>query len=156
MGFESPTQRPIPKESTPDSTHTTEWDDRVYDVYKLIHAAESLPAETIPVQSLERNLSNQCWFDENGKRVGPADIIRLVSQAGGSFNPEQLIKAHPELAKIVGQIVAADYSHPLLVVGDHIIDGMHRYTKAQLMQEQELRVKGFSALPESALFEEKE
>lgn len=156
MSFEAPSQWNIPKESVPGDAHTTEWSDRVYDVYRLIHSAESLPAETVPVQSLERNLSNQCWFDENGKRVGPADIIRLVGEAGGHFDPERLIKAHPELAKIVGQIVAADYSHPLLVVGDHIIDGMHRYTRAQLMQEKELRVKVFSALPESALFEEKE
>lgn len=154
MGFESPTSRPIPKESTPDSTHTTEWGDKVYDVYKLIHAAEMLPTETVPTESLEGNLSNQCWFDENGKRVGPADIIRLVDEEGGGFDPERLAKVHPELAKIVDQIVAADYSHPLLVVGDHIIDGMHRYTKARLMQEKELQIRRFSALPEDALFKE--
>lgn len=155
MGFEFPRERLIPKESTPDSTHTTEWGDQVYDVYKLIHAAESVPAETVPIASLERNLSNQCWFDENGKRVGPADVIRLVGEQGGNFDPKRLIEAHPELAQIVEQIVAADYNHPLLVVGDHIIDGMHRYTKAQLMQERELRVKPFSVLPEDALFREK-
>lgn len=155
MGFESLAPRPIPKESTPDSTHTTEWGDKVYDVYKLIHAAETVPAETVPTESLEGNLSNQCWFDENGKRVGPADIIRLVGEEGGGFDPERLAKAHPELAKIVAQIVVADYSHPLLVVGDHIIDGMHRYTKARLMQEKELQIKRFSILPENALFKEK-
>lgn len=155
MGFESPAARLLPRESTPDSTHTTEWGNNVYDVYKLIHAAESIPAEIVLLQSLESNLSSQCWLDEDGKHVGPADIVRLVSEEGGRFDPERLAKAHPELAKIVAQIVAADYSHPLLVVGDHIIDGMHRYTKAQLMQEKELQVKRFPILPEDALFKEK-
>lgn len=63
---------------------------------------------------------------------------------------------HPEWSKHIDEIKKADYkNHPIILIGDTVVDGMHRLTKAWIDGVDKVKVRRFKSLPETAIMYEK-
>jgi len=126
-------------------SHTSKFNEEGhYSVYKLREFAEKFPTVDISLDTLNHLMleENDCWTDKEGNRVSPAQIIADWWEA--QKNP--LWKQH------VDKISSADLDYPIWLTEEgHLIDGMHRITKAFLKKEQIIKGKILSNLPKEAL-----
>lgn len=158
MGFEQPSFSPrkeqrriLPRESTPGDSHIADYGDKKVDVYKLIHAAESLPVETVNMLELEDCRENNYWFDKNGAWLGPHHIADAVMKMGKT-DFDALVEQHPAWEDEIRKIQHADYeSYPILIVGNTVVDGLHRYTKALVDGQKTINAKRFPELPQETI-----
>ncbi len=116
-----------------------------YDVYKLIHATESMPRTTIATSTFNESLADEGWTDKNDKRISAQDVIDVIKQYGY----EGARAARPELAQHIRQIEEADYSFPVRIYDGHIVDGWHRLSKAILEDVEEIPAIVLTEIPES-------
>ena len=139
----------LPIQSMDGDVHSAGYGDKVYDVYKLIHIAESLPTEAWPIEKTESQLYDKYWGE-----YGPSDIIDAY-KASSTKKWEEIKAANPALAKDIDKMLAADYkNYPLLAVPDgYLLDGMHRLTHAWIDGAKEIGVKRLLELPDSALID---
>jgi hypothetical protein len=140
----------LPKESAPGNRHTADHDGKTFDVYKLIHAAEPLPVETINITDIESGALKNCWNDRDGKKFGPHQIIEVAKRYHGQPNWDEIEKEHPEWAAHIQKIKNVS-SRPVLLVGNILIDGAHRLTKTVAEMGTEIQVRKFEELPEDAV-----
>lgn len=143
--------QPISQEpSEPLPPHTAEHGDAVYDVQKLIDAAETIPSEIVPIAIFDSLKEQQYWHGADGVWLGPSNLISLAEKHNGDWNAMALDALNwiDNLKKIRD----ADYeNYPILVVGqDDVIDGMHRLTKAWIDGTKEITIKRFQSLPPDA------
>jgi hypothetical protein len=144
-------QPPLPKESKEGNSHTADFEGRLVDVYKLIHFAEVLPEETMPIAELEDTLNGYYWKDKNNDWLGPRQILEAIGNHTGTVNWEEIIQNYPAWEDEINKIKRADYqTHPILIIGkSDVIDGMHRLTKAKIDGTQQIKIKRFQSMPEN-------
>jgi hypothetical protein len=146
-------ERPkLPKESGPEGRHEAEFGEKIVDVYKLIHLAETLPTEIISTNSLESNKLNNYWHDQEGNWLGPSQILEETEKYDGVPDWDAIIAQHPTWKDEIEKIKKADYSHPIIIVGEtYVIDGMHRLTRAWAEGIAEIAIKRFPELPDEVI-----
>jgi hypothetical protein len=131
-------------------SHTSKFNEEGhYDVYKLREYADNFPTVDVSLDTLKHLMSeeNDCWTDKEGNRVSPVQIIADWWEAQN--NP--LWKQH------VDKISGADLDYPIWLNEEgHLIDGMHRVTKAFLKKEQTIKAKILGDLPKEALISKEE
>lgn len=140
-----PERREIPFESTHGDSHISRFNDIRYDVYKLIHATESLPVTSVATSLFEEGLSDEGWTDKRGKRVSTRAVIDVIKEYGYAGART----ARPELSQHIRQIEEADYSYPVRIYDDRIIDGWHRLAKAIIEGTKEIPAIVLAEIPES-------
>lgn len=136
------------------SRHTAEFEDRIYDVGKVIELAEQIPESEITPQSLEKLRDNNYWHDKEGNWLGPHSIIGLYEAANQDW--DHMVAKQPGWEDHIQGVRRADYEKfPIIVVskGDenHVIDGMHRLTKAWIDKADKIKAKRFEKLPDEAI-----
>lgn len=134
------------------SRHIATRNGTAYDVYKLIEVARMLPEETVALELFQQlKDERQCWTDLNDHWLGPGNILALAEKYDCCW--EAMVLANLDWAPHVLQVRDAQYDrYPLLVVGEsHVIDGMHRLTKAWLDRTMTIKIKRFAELPHEAL-----
>ena len=102
--------------------------------------------------SLEDYKEYKCWGEENNPSIGPYEIVQAY-QKTPDF--DELIKNHPEWEREIEKIKKADYqTYPLVLIGEKVVDGMHRLTKAWIDGMTKINVKAFKELPENVIMPE--
>jgi len=138
----------FPKQSTAGDKHTATYENATYDVYRLLHYAETLPVHTAPLSRFTSQLDDACWTDTNGGRVRPRDVLEVLQK-----NPNAA-RTHRAWQEHIQKIKQVDTGRPLLVVGtSYVMDGMHRLVKLVLDGVEKVSFKQFDTLPESARVE---
>jgi glutaredoxin len=144
--------RELPKESTEGNEHTADFGEHKIDVYKLIEASKSLETEEVDIESLKNFRDNSYWYDTNGNWIQPGQIIDAMKQYDYATGWDRIIEEHPEWKEEVEKIKKADYEkYPIILIGDIIIDGIHRLTKACIEGRAQIKVKRFDKLPEETI-----
>lgn len=142
--------RELPKESRLGDTHTADFGEHISDVYKLINLAGQLKVEEIDIPSLENFKENKYWIEKDGKStLGAYEIVQEYVK-----NPDfdKIIKNHPEWQEEIEKIKKADYeNYPIILIGDVVIDGMHRLTEAWISGASKIKVKKFEKLPKETI-----
>ncbi len=154
MSIEKALNNNFPKVSIEGDTHTATHGENMYDVYKLIHHAESLPEEVVSIDLLEGNKNGNYWHDKKGDWLGPQQILSVVEKFGGHPNWDEIEREYPDWIETINKIRNADYEkYPILIIGkDEVIDGMNRLTKAWVDGATEIKIKRFETLPEDAIY----
>ena len=135
---------PLPKESTPHESHTTEFEGMTIDVYKLISFAEQEEPVTLPIAQFENTKQNNYWHDSHGEWLGPQDVISLVASVEDPHTLMQDESIDIELRRHIKKVLAADYrSYPIITIKGEVKDGMHRLTKAFIDGADSIDVKSF-------------
>ncbi len=144
----------LPRESRPGHSHTSDFGEHKLDVYKLIHLAEKLDSEVVDISSLEHHKNDDCWHDENGNWIGPYTLIALAKQCDGDFH--KMVEGQNKfMIKEIEKVEKADYEkYSLILIGNQLVDGMHRLTKAWIDGVGEIKIKRFEKLPEETIIVE--
>lgn len=144
--------RELPKESKPGDSHTADFEGYTIDVFKLIELSKEIAAEEIDIQSLEKFRQNCYWHDRNGNWISPGEIIDEAEKHEDGLVWDNMAANRPEWEDEIRKIQAADYkSYPIILIGNYVIDGIHRLTKAWIDGVNTLQVKRFPALPEETI-----
>lgn len=157
-GFEEQPRLPLAESLEPrqvTTRHTFRVDENLYDVHKLIGAAEGLPVEIVPLSIFAgQEDETACWTDKKDKLLGPKQLLDLAAKYDADFNA--MILANIDWAQHIVSVRDADYEeYPLLVVGDNnVIDGMHRLTRAWINKETEIKIRRFDKIPPEAEIKE--
>jgi hypothetical protein len=143
---------PLPKESTPHESHTSEFEGITIDVYKLISLAEKVEPTVLPISHFENTKQNNYWHDSHGEWLGPQDIIDAVHNVDDSrtlINDESI---DIELRNHIQKVLDADYeSYPIITIKGKVKDGMHRLTKAFIDGVDTINIKNFEELPDGLI-----
>lgn len=139
--------KPIPTESSPDSTHTLRHNQYEVDVYKLIHLTQEMPETLVEMADYLDDLDDPCWTDDQGNRFTPRHIAEVYREYG----PVAGANKYPNLRDHLQQIEQVDYSHPILIFEGKIIDGSHRFAKAFIDNQTSIKAKVIPVIPESAI-----
>ena len=140
----------FPKESKLGNVHSTTYEGKLYDVYKLIAYSETLPQVDAPLDELGACLDVLCWSGQNeNTKIGPNTIIKAFREAGSW---DKLYELYPELSRHAKRVQFADLSHPILLDPEnHVIDGVHRLTKAFIEGQVAIKAKKLDKIPEAAV-----
>lgn len=124
---------------------TTFVNGRVYANAELERYMETLPVEEVPLVELADQVGPEhtYWIDEVGAPLRPYDLLKDWNAA--LENP--LWKSH------VASIQRANLDTPIWKVRDgHVIDGMHRLTRAVLDGVETVKVRFVDEIPDSIPF----
>lgn len=137
----------LPKESREGDRHLASHNEMTVDVYRLIHATESVPVQEMEVTEFQSELDEECWTDTSGEKISPSYVIGKIKE---EEDLDTAAREHPELAEHIRRLGQADYSHPIIVYNGHILDGVHRLAKAVVDGEARVKVKILENIPEEA------
>ena len=147
-----------PKESIPGHVQTYSGSDgKLYDVYKIIALAESLPEETVSVEALaDMVFKNKVWTDASGRRVSAEELFEMIrshrEKNSGVISWEKLQEEQPDLADHFLRMHDVDYTTPILLLGERtVVDGVHRLLKARIDGVSTIMCKRFAVLPAETL-----
>ena len=141
----------LPIQSTDGDAHTALVSGKKYDVYKLIHFSRETEVVTLPVERLLcGSLWEPCWSDEGGLPLAPGMLFRIYKEEG---NWKVVGEKYPAYHDHIVKVLTADYSFPLLMYEDDVIDGMHRIVRALCDGMSELPVRILKELPEEARYQ---
>ncbi|MEX1112707.1 MAG: hypothetical protein WEC84_04560 [Candidatus Andersenbacteria bacterium] len=150
------------RESQPESFNViSRWEfkigDNHYDIRKVVELAKDLPLEEIPTSSLEAMKEGEYWYDTNRNRIKLRDIFDLYDQTNGDW--ESMIQEKPEYAKHIKQIEESNLEDDPIVLYSssekfRLIDGLHRLTKAWLLDQETIQAQRFEKMPEAAIISE--
>jgi hypothetical protein len=123
--------------------------DKSYDVYKLIRlSAHITPVEMETVQLEKQILGDECWTDANENKFSPRNLLAAYWQLG---TWESVEREHPAWIDHIDKTKRADYSYPVLMYRNEVIDGMHRIIHALVDNAAVIPVRVLEELPEEAL-----
>lgn len=98
-----------------------------YDVEKLWKITQDNPTITMDVQIFKKMINSKPWYDGNGKRIGPVDV---VSNQDNNYQDHKL------------RIRRANMKYPILVeIDNQIVDGFHRIAKAYQEKLKQIPIK---------------
>ena len=135
--------------------HLTQFGGKQYDVGQLETVAEQIPTTEFPLgdrAALEDILESKYWNTSDGQSIGPSDLLAAFTESGDDWS--KVKEVHPEWSVHVDKVIGVDYRLPALVHGGHLIDGIHRLTKALSENAPTLPVKILDELPSSAEYSE--
>lgn len=139
--------RVIPRKSSPHDRHHLQHNEIEADVYKLIHLLKDVPETQFPITAFQNELTRDCWTDTAGKRITPQQFLDAYKAVGA----EGIAVHYPTLSKHANQVAEADYLFPIIVLGDHILDGTHRLVKAILENQTTIKAKVITEIPQEAI-----
>ncbi len=142
---------PLPCRSTLADNHIFYIGSEAYDVYKIIrHAAPIVPI-IMEASALERSIvkTEVCWIDDNAGWF-PSTMILNAYRRMGTW--EGVLEQHPEWMGHIKSIKQADYTHPLLMYNNEIIDGNHRALHALVDKAPTVMIKILEYLPRDTRF----
>ncbi len=146
----------VPDTSKPqEKPHLTQFGGKQYDVGKLEAIAAQIPTTEFPLgdrAALEDLLNSKYWNTSDGQSIGPSDLLAAFEQHGGDWS--KVKESHPAWSVHVDKVMGVDYRLPALVYAGHLIDGIHRLTKALSEKAPTLPVKILDELPSSAEYSE--
>lgn len=137
----------IPTESTPGNRHTLQHNEYEVDVYKLISLTEELPETSIVVADYLDQLDDPCWTDGEDNRFIPRQVADIYREHG----PITGAAKYPNLKDHLQKIEQVDYSHPVLIFEGKIIDGSHRFAKAFVDNQTNIKARVISEMPTDAI-----
>jgi len=126
------------------NTHTSEYGNKVYDIYALRNYAESLPVEIIPIESLSEAVGPEYtyWLDQNGVMFGPSEILK----------DWEVAQSNPLWQEHISKLKRVNIDTPIWLAPDGtVFDGVHRLTRAFIEGVKEIKVRKFKEIPESAI-----
>lgn len=132
---------------------TSQRNERKVDVNRLINLTERHPVTKEPLEEHSKRIDDNCWGEESFGALTPRMVIDLIKEHGFDGAAD----AHPEYAHHIHKIKDADYSYPIHVHGDWVINGAHRLAKLVLKreigetQQDFVTVKRLKKIPEEAL-----
>jgi hypothetical protein len=132
--------------------HLTHFGGLNYDVRKLEAIAQSLPDKTFDLadsRSLEPIIEGKYWKDTEGASIGPSDLISAFHENGRNW--QQVLAGHPTWSEHVAKLRRVSYATPVLVYKGHVIDGIHRLTKALCDGVEGIPFKELDELPAAAI-----
>jgi|SRR3989338_775971 len=141
----------FPKESVPGETHTADYKEHVLDIYKVIALADAqnLETEQVALETLADFKNNNHWYDTNKNWIITNELIDAY-EAAKDWNV--VIVQHPEWEKEIERIKKADYeTHPIIMIGDEVVDGIHRLIHAWTDGVTTIPIKRFEHLSEEEL-----
>lgn len=134
----------VPSEPKKDyDFETTSVQGKVYNVELLESSASKLEAQEMPLDQLAEAVAegHYYWEDREGKKLGPADILKDWEAA----------QANEAWTDHVKTIKRANLANPIWQDKEgFVFNGMHRLTKAFLDAAPTILVKRFETLPEEA------
>ncbi len=131
--------------------HLTQYGGRQYNVDMLEAAAAQLPTtefSLIDRDPLKDTLESKYWNTTDGQSIGPSDLLTAFDRNNRDWG--EVRRAHPTWSVHVDKIMGVNYRIPALVYNGHLIDGIHRLTKALAENAQTLPVKVLTELPSEA------
>ena len=138
----------FPKESKSGWEHSLTINGAEYDVYKLIHLTSEVPSTEIKLSGSEEKLFEGVWWSDNNKnKFLPKDLLSEFNKAGSW---KTILAAHPEWKDHIKKVQEADYSHPILIHNNYVLDGIHRLIKAITEKANYISAKILDHLPEEA------
>ncbi len=140
---------PFPKESKLGNKHTFITDGGAeYDVYKLVHLTQETQPIKIKITDIENKIFVGVWWSDNNERkFSPKDLLDEYDKIKSW---KEIENAHPEWKDHIKKVLEADYTHPILMHRDYVLDGMHRLIKAITEKVDCIPVKVLDQLPEEA------
>lgn len=134
--------------------NTCEFGDDLVDINKLIDLAADLPGENVSVDYFIDKLGEDSyWFDSDGEWIKLKDITEKIKN-GKSL--DQILQENPKWEVHINKIKNADYeSYPIILIGNIIIDGMHRLVKAFVDGKSDVLVKRFNEVPQDVIINKK-
>ena len=133
-----------PERNIPGDSETSSRDGLLIDVNRLIALTERHPVVRRPVSEFMHRLDVDCWSDSHERPFTPRTLIALLMEQG----EERVRVSHPEYARHIEKIMRADYSQPLHVYGDWLINGTHRLAKLALARERGETTQDFLTVKE--------
>ncbi len=133
---------------SPMPPHTVTSNGVEYDVYKLIECASTIQPKRFAIQDFEDEmLEEACWTDSNNNAISPRDLMRAYVHHKSWSRIEDL---HPSWHTHIAKVIDADYSFPILMYEQEIIDGMHRLVKAVSEGQTYIMVRTLEHMPDTA------
>lgn len=132
--------------------HLTQYDGKQYDVHMLEAYADTLPTVQFSLgnqATVKDIVQNKYWRTPTGESIGPSDLLDEYDALG---DWDLVLTAHPDWAVHVNKVKGVDYTRPALVYEGHLIDGIHRLTKALSEGAETFPVNILDTLPEDAEF----
>ena len=87
--------------------------------------------KTVKVDTLLYQLDQNCWGDPmRNMKYSPSDVLKN--------------KSNPKYKDEIRRIKNANLRYPIMMDGKHVIDGMHRLTKAKLEGKKTLKAYVFT------------
>jgi len=128
--------------------HLTQFVGKKYDVRKLQIIAEAIPTTEFPLTdslAVTDILQSKFWKSSNGDSIGPSDLLAAFEESNRDWT--EVRKSHPEWSVHLDKLIRVNYRTPALVHAGHLIDGLHRLTKAIADKAPTLPVKVLTELP---------
>lgn len=141
----------LPLESTDENAHLLILDGKAYDVYKLIQLSSNIePVEMAAVQLENQLLGEECWEDSEGCVFSPRSLMKAFQDL---VSVEAVSEKHSTWINHINKVRDADYSFPILMFHDQVIDGMHRIIHARVDSVESLPVRILFELPKHARYQ---
>ncbi len=137
----------LPYESTAHDSHVFSSGDKSYDVYKLIRLTAHIPSIEMETARIKDQILDECWTDTEDRKLSPHEVLSAYLQMGTWEAVEQ---KHPTWREHIRRTRQADYSYPVLMNKDRVIDGMHRIIHALADEAATMMVRVLDELPEEA------
>ena len=118
------------------------------DLYFIRHFVSEMPPQEVPLSSLESQLKNQSW--EDNETNSPAEVLNEYNRLSKDIS--LVLQEHPRWSERLQRIKQADYSYPILIYKNVVIDGLHRIVHAVMDGKQVIPAHILTALPEGAFF----
>lgn len=144
----APMNRELPPHSTEGNKHLFINKHHEIDVYRLIDLTKDSPSVELEISSQIAQLADVCWTDDAGVSIAPLDVINVI-QAAGSY--EAAKTASPVMSEHIEKIEHADLSHPILLHGNEVLDGVHRLARAKLENRTTITAKVLEEIPSEAI-----
>lgn len=141
------TEKKYPERSTPEDMDVYTLGSEHIDLYFLrnfLFGVEPAPTPTERVEALARA---QVWDDEKSS-ITPALCIDEFRKLG---SVEKVLAAHPDWAGRMQRILAADYTVPIIVYKEVVLDGLHRIVHATIAGAKNIPAHLLATLPSGAL-----
>lgn len=131
------------------STHTYTTNGVSYDIAKLIKYTDNLRAHEVDMRYLIHNLHNKSWSDEN-KTYKDGETVDLFSPIDALLD-----SINPRSTRHRQRIAEAEMHYPIIIDSyENVIDGLHRLTKAFLLNHNTIRCFVLDKLPEECIYVE--
>lgn len=142
-------KKEYPPKSTRDNFDVYELGPEHLDLYFIRHFAAEFPSQEVSLSSLMSQLGSQSW--EDAEANSPLEVLNEYNRL--SRDTSKVLEEHLEWAERLKRIEEADYSYPILIYKNVVIDGLHRVVHAMMDEKQTISAHLLTSLPNEAYFQ---
>ena len=118
------------------------------DLYYLRNYVADLQPSKVEINSLESQLREQQWDEDTPNSLYPIEIMDEYNRLHNDIS--RVLKEHPKWADRINRIQKADYTKPILMYKNDVVDGLHRVLHALTDGKESIQVYTFESLPPEA------